>query len=247
MLQLKNEHSKWNSIYKMGGYAALSAVLVGVLEIVITFLPGGNTTQNTVLDWFMLFQTNPFLGLRDMGLLNILLNTLAIPIYFALYIAHKEGRQESHAALAAILALLGIGVFFATNRAFPMLALSRQYVTAVTAAQRAMLKAAGQSMLSVGASHTPGTFLGFFLVEAAGVLISIAMLRSKIFSNVTAFAGMLGFGILMAFEFFSSFVSGLSVATMIFAMFGGILSMVWYILIARRLFQLGQTLQVEQR
>ena len=113
-------------------------------------------------------------------------------------------------------------------------------MAATTDAQRAMLEAAGQSMLSVGESHTPGTFLGFFLSEVAGVVISIVMLRSKIFNNVTAYAGLLGFGILLVFEFFASFVSGLSEVTMTLAMFGGLLSMAWYILIARRLFQLGQ-------
>lgn len=50
----------WKSIYKLGGVAALSAVLVGLLEIVITFLPGGNVPQETVLDWFTLFQNNWF-------------------------------------------------------------------------------------------------------------------------------------------------------------------------------------------
>ncbi len=240
MMQSSNGHSKWNSIYKIGGAAALSAVLVGLLEIAITFLPGGNALQETVLDWFMLFKENWFLGLRNLGLLNILLNTLAILAYFALYAAHREDPNQPYAALAMIISFLGIGVFLATNRAFPMLALSKQYEVATTDAQRAMLEAAGQSMLSVGESHTPGTFLGFLLSEVAGVVISIVMLRGKIFSKVTAYAGIFGFGILLVFEFFSSFVSGLSEVTMVLAMLGGVLSMVWYILIARRLFHFGQ-------
>jgi hypothetical protein len=142
--------------------------------------------------------------------------------------------------LAVIISLLGIGVFLATNRAFPMLALSRQYAIATTDSQRAVLEAAGQSMLSVGQSHTPGTFLGFFLIELAGVLISFVMLYSGMFGKATAYSGMFGFGMLLVFEFFSSFVAGLNAVTMGLAMFGGILSMVWYIMIARRLFELGK-------
>jgi hypothetical protein len=230
----------WNSIYKLGGVAALSAVLVGLLEIVITFLPGGNASQETVLDWFRLFQENWFMGLRNLGLLNILLNILGILTYFAIYAAHREDPNQPYAAPATIISVLGIGIFLATNRAFPMLALSKQYASAASDAQRAVLEAAGQSMLSVGQSHTQGTFLGFFLSEIAGVAISIVMLRGKVFSNVTALAGILGFGILLIFEFFSSFVSGLSNVTLALAMFGGLLSMVWYILIAQRLFQLEQ-------
>jgi hypothetical protein len=180
------------------------------------------------------------MGLRNLGLLNVTLNTLAILIFFALYAAHRGNKNQPYAILALIISLLGIGVFYATNRAFPMLTLSNQYATATTDAQRTMLEAAGQSMLSVGQSHTPGTFLGFFLIEVAGIMMSLVMLRSKIFSKVTAYAGILGFGILLVFEFFSSFIAGLNNVTMLLAMLGGLLSMAWYILIAKRLFQLGK-------
>ena len=95
-------------------------------------------------------------------------------------------------------------------------------------------------MLSVGASHTPGTFLGFFLIEVAGILISIVMLRGKIFGKVAAYAGILGFGMLLVVEFLTSFVSGLQDVTILLFMFSGLFSMVWDILIARRLFQLGK-------
>ena len=234
-----NGNSTWESIYKIGGVAALSAVLVGIIESMIQFLPGGNVPHETILEWFLLFQASPFMGLRDLGLLNLFLNALAIPIYFALYAAHKENRNQPYAALAVIISLLGIGVFFATNRAFSMLDLSNQYAAATTDAQRAMLEAAGKSMISVGASHTPGTFLGFFLSEVAGLMISIVMLRGKIFSKTNAYAGILGFSILLVIEYFSTF-SGLSDVMMILFMIGGLLSMAWYILIAKRLFQLGK-------
>jgi len=240
MTRSENIQYQWSHIYKVGGVAAITAVLVGLAEIIITFLPGGNTTQETVIDWFMLFQTNGFMGLRDLGLLNMLLNALAILTYFALYTAHRQDRHQPYATLAMIIAFLGIGIFYATNRAFPMLALSQQYAVATTDAQRTILEAAGQSMLSVGQSHTPGTFLSFFFTEVAGVAISMVMLRSRIFSKVNAYAGILGFGMLLVFEFFSSFVSGLSAATMILAMFAGLFSMVWYILMAARFFQLGR-------
>jgi hypothetical protein len=237
-----NEKGLWAGIYKLGGLAALSTILVGVLEIAITFLPGGNTTQETARDWFLLFQTNGFMGLRDLGLLNIFLNVLGILTAFALYTAHRGNRYQPYITLAMILNILGVGIFYATNRAFPMLALSQQYAVATTDAQRAVLEAAGQAMLSVGQSHTPGTFLGFFFTEAAGVAFSIIMLRSKIFSKATAYMGILGFGLLLIFEFLSSFVSGLSAAVMLLAMVAGLSSMAWDILLARKLFQLGRNI-----
>ena len=230
--------SNWKSLYKVGAAAALIVVLVALIEIIITFFPGGSTSPETVIDWFTLFQDNWFLGLRNLGLLNIVITVLGIPTFFALYAAHRRVNQV-YAALAMIISFIGIAVFLATNRAFPMLELSSQYAAATTDAQRSILAAAGQAMLSVGKSHTPGTFIGFLLSEVAGITISVVMLRSKIFSKVTAYAGMLGFALLLIFEICSSFVPALFDVVMIIAMGGGILSMTWYILIARRLFQLG--------
>ncbi len=91
-------------------------------------------------------------------------------------------------------------------------------------------------MLSVGQSHTPGTFLGFLLSEVAGILISIVMLRSELFNKATAYVGIFGWGFLLVFEFASSFVAGLTSVTLVLAMIGGLLNMAWYILIAIRLF-----------
>jgi hypothetical protein len=226
-------------IYKIGGIAALGAVLVGVLEILITFLPGGNVPLETVLDWFTLFHENAFMGLRNLGLLNILLNALAILIFFALWAAHRQSPDRPYATLAALIAMLGVAVFFATNRAFAMWDLSNRYAAATTDAQRAAIETAGFVVLSTGRSHSPGTFWGFFLLEAAGVMMSAVMLHSGIFSKAAAVAGLLGFGMLAFFEVISSFVLGLDDVTMILAMFGGLLVMAWYVLIAARLFQLG--------
>lgn len=180
------------------------------------------------------------MALRNLGLLNIFLNLLAIFTYLALYGAHRETPYKPQAALAALISFLGIGVFLATNRAFAMLDLSQQYAAASSDNQRMLLEAAGVSLLSVGASHSPGTFLAFSLAESAGILVSYVMLRAKVFPKTAAYAGMLGFSILLLFEFMASFFSGLSQAAMLLATVGGLLSMVWYILIARSLFQINK-------
>jgi hypothetical protein len=240
MSNLLNQNSPWKVLFKVGGAAAIGAVLVGIVENLITFLPGGSAAQETVYDWFNLYNENWFLGLRNMGLLNLILNSLAVLTYAAIYAAHRNNRYQPFAGLAAVIAFLGIGVFFASNRAFSMLDLSRQYAAASGEQQKAILEAAGQAMLVVGASHTPGTFTGFALTEIAGILISFVMLKSSVFSKTTAYLGIAGFSVLLIFEFTASFFSGLGTGTMVLAAFGGILTMGWYILVAKRLFQLGE-------
>ena len=234
---LESTTSDWTNLYKLGGAAALLIVLTALIEILITFLPGGYTTSETVIDWFTLLQNNWFLGLRNLGLLNIVMVAFGIPLYLALYAAHRNVNQ-AFAALAMIISFIGVAVFYGTNRAFPMLELSTRYAAATTEAQRTILEAAGQAMLAVGQSHTPGTFLAFFLSEIAGILMAIVMLRGKVFSRGTAYAGIIGFGLLFVYEILSSFAPSVHDAILILAMVGGLASMVWYILIARRLFQL---------
>ncbi len=235
----KSVDGKWNSLYKIGGMAALGTVLVGVIEIAITFLPGGNTHEKTVLDWIALFQNNAFMGLRNLGLLNLFFNALDIPIFFALFSAHRKSNQTL-SALAMIVSFIGVAVFYATNRAFAMLDISNQYALATTEAQKSILAAAGQALLSVGQSHTPGTFIAFFLSESASLLISIAMLRGNIFSKANAYVGFWGFTFMLVFEVCSSFIPSIQSMAMIFAMLGGVLSIVWEILIALKLFRLAQ-------
>jgi hypothetical protein len=234
---LESTTSGWTNLYKLGGAAALLIVLTALIEIIITFFPGGYTTSETVIDWFSLLHNNWFLGLRNLGLLNIVMTALGIPMYLALYTAHRKVNQD-FATLAMVISFIGVAVFYSTNRAFPMLELSSGYAAATTQAQRMMFEASGQAMLSVGQSHTPGTFLAFFLSEIAGILMAIVMLRGKIFSKGAAYVGIAGFGLLFIYETLSSFVPSSHDASLILAMGGGLASMAWYILIARRLFQL---------
>jgi hypothetical protein len=65
------------------------------------------------------------------------------------------------------------------------------------------------------------------------------MLRGRVFRRAAAYAGIAGFGLLFVFEILSSFVPSMRNLALFVAMPGGLANMAWYILIARRLFQLG--------
>lgn len=235
----KNNRSHWQTLYTIGAIASLLGVAVSLTEIGLTFLPRGDASHLvTVTDWFTLLQSNPFMGLRNLGLLNMGFNALAVPVFLALYFAHRKTAPVP--ALFALLAtFFGSAVFFATNRALPMLELSGQYAAAATEAERAPLVAAGRVMLAVGASHTPGTFLAFFFSEIAGIVISVVMLRGNTFGKFNAYAGVLGFALLLIFEVSASFGAGMTDAVLMLAALGGFLSIAWYGLLALRLFHLG--------
>lgn len=229
-------------MYRLGAVAALLAVLFAVLEILITFIPGGERVSPELLTvplWFERLRANPLLELRNLGLINIFLTTFGVLLSFALFAAHRKV-NPGWTGLTLVISAIGGAVFFATNRRFSMLALSTRYAAATDEAQRAALVAAGEAMLAVGGSHTPGTFLAFSLSLAASLLMAWVMLRGGVFSRAAAYTGMAAFGFLLIFEILSVFVPALFDTAMIFAMMGGIAGLVWYIMVARQLLQLAK-------
>lgn len=230
----------WRPIYRLGAAAALLRVFVALAEMGISFLPGGDASTETVIEWFLLFQSHPLMGLRNMGLLNMGFNALAVPTYLALYAAHGRHRQRGLAALAAATALLGVAIFFATNRAFAMLDLSRQVAATSRETTRASLVAAGHAAFAVGGSHTPGTFPAFFLAEMAGILASVAMLSGFVFGRAAAWAGIAGFSLMGLFEILSAFAWGVDGRALTVAAVAGLLTMAWNVLLARTLLRLGR-------
>jgi hypothetical protein len=84
----------------LAAVTALGAVVAAVLEIAITFLPGGNVTPAAAGEWYALLLDNWFLGLRDLGLLNIVIDLLGMVTFLALYLAHRRTAERPLAGLA---------------------------------------------------------------------------------------------------------------------------------------------------
>ena len=228
--------SGWNSLYKLGGTTVLIAVVIPLAEVAIGFFPGvARATRETVtvIDWFTLFQTHWFLGLRNLGLLNLVGAALLAPTILAIYFAIRRD-HEAYGVLGTILFFVGLAVYVASSRAFPMLSLSGQYASATTDAQRSLLSAAGQAMLAEGQSRA-----GIPLVEFACLVMSVVMLRGKIFSKATAYAGILGNVLLIVVEVILTLKPMLPNWGMAIAMGAGLSMMTWYLLVGRRLLQLG--------
>lgn len=232
----ETQESRWKSLYMVGGIAALIMVVIPLAEVAISFLPGVaqlSTGTVTVIDWFTLFQNHWFLALRNLGLLNIIGAAFLAPTILAIYSALRRD-SEAYAAFGTILFFVGLAVYLASSRAFPVLSLSSQYAVATTDAQRSLLAAAGQAMLAEGQSRA-----GIPLMEFACLVISAVMLRGKVFSKATAYAGILGNALLIVVEIITTFARGLPSAGFVIAICGGLSLMTWYLLVGRRLLQLG--------
>ena len=226
--------SAWKPLYKVGGIAALiMAVLIPIQSFIfIAYPPPG-----TVIDYFTLFQNNKILGLLDLDLLLIVDNVLLILIYLALYTALRRA-NESFMAIALTFGLVGAVLHFASREAtFTLLSLSDQYAAATTDAQRAMFLAAGQAMLTI---YNGTAFdMSYVLSGVVLLIISVVMLRGNIFSKGTAYLGIL-MGVLMLIP------PTVGTIGLLLSLISLVPTLIWLILIARRLFQLGQGVSKEE-
>jgi hypothetical protein len=219
--------SHWNWLYKIGGAVALIILVlipIGAIPFIISPRP------TTVAGWFTLLQNNPLLGIALLDLPNLIVNIVGILLYLALYPALRRA-SESFMAIATTLGIVASALYITANPAFAMLSLNDQYAAAATDAQRATVLAAGQTILVIYQSSTAFN-VSYAFGAIATLILSIVMLRSNLFSKVTAYAGILASIITIGL-----FVPGIGLYISVFSLLPYAL---WLILTARTLFRLGR-------
>lgn len=230
----------WHWLYRAGGVAILISVVVfrrhfGA-EIALLVDMGLVSLEPPVsaLDWFTLLQDSRLLGLLLLDLFDIVNYALVGLMFLALYGALRRANKAAM-AVATACDLVGVAVYLASNQAFALLALSDRYAAASSDAQRATFLAAGEALL---ASHNPGGIhLGLLLVALAGLIASLVMLRSGVFSKATAAMGLMANGLVL------SYYVALPLAPAIAPLFPAVSApfrLIWYVLIARTLFRLAR-------
>ena len=221
--------SGWAGLYKLAGVSALLQVAIVINQLVI-FMSAPPPLEGTALEWFKLFQENPIIGLIDFEFPMVIYVILCIPIALALYTILRPV-NPSWTAVYLTLTLLGVMCFIAARPAFEMLYLSQAYAAAQNDAQRAMLLAAGEA--KVAAFHGTAFYINYILGSLTGLIISLVMLQSTLFSKKISYVRI------------ASSVCDFGLFLPVVGMFISILSVlflaIWNIMIARRLFQLGQT------
>lgn len=226
----------YKGLFKLGGVAAwIAAALILGEAIAFAFYP----QPGPISDWFMLFQRNPLIGLLDFWILELPMYAMFALVFLTLYILLRKA-NAGWMAIALVLALLGMGVFFATNNPFAMLSVSNQYATATTDADRSIFLAAGQALLVNTNQRAIGGFnMGLFLVSIAGLIISLVMLQSHTFSRSTAIFGILANAFSLA-DYLRQVLTSSPMIALLVILPSMILLIIWYIMIGRRLCQLGR-------
>jgi hypothetical protein len=241
--------SGWKALYETGAVAALVAAIVfrrnlsvEVMQFkgfgIIHGVPA--TWPSSAMDWYSLLQDNALVGLVLLNVVDAINYCLVGLMFLSLHGALRRA-SKSAMVIATACALVGIGVYLASNQSFALLSLSRQYAAAATDAQRSTLLAAGEALLVIEHPSVvyqgTGVHTSFFLVVTAGLIASLVMLRSSSFGKATAIVGVLANGIrLCGFVALAFAPSIYSFAIPISAPF----RVTWYVLIALKLFRLAR-------
>jgi hypothetical protein len=220
--------SDLNLFYTFSGAAALGMAIIILIQFAV-FMSAPPPYNGTALDWFRLFQGNPLSGLIGFELLMVVYTILSIPISLALYMTLK-GASPAFTGLFLALSLTGVIAFVAARPALEMLNLSQAYAGATSEEQRSMYLAAGETLVAV--FHGTAFQVSYLLGSISGLIVSWVMLRSRIFSKATA-----AVRIASSVCDFGLYVPVIGIYISIFSV---LFLLVWNVLIARRLFQLGR-------
>jgi hypothetical protein len=213
----------WQWLYKIGAVAALLTLVIIPFSVIAFFI-----WPSFPDDILVVIQEDWFAGLMSLDFLYLLGNFFAIPFFLVLYVTLKQV-NESWAVIALTLGFLGLVCIVPSRPILEMFALSDQFAAATTDAQRAIYQAAGEAVLAL--FHGTAYHVHYILGSASLLITSFLMLQSDTFSKATAYVG-----IVTNIVVFGLYVPQIGVYLSLLSVVGYV---IWYILIGRRLYQLG--------
>jgi hypothetical protein len=241
-------NSDWRFLYRLGGAAALIAVIFFRRNLSAEFSAFNGfgifkmpqTESVSAGEWFALLNSSRFVGLVYLGLTD-LVNYLLVGLLFLALGAALRKTNRGAVFLALSLAWAGIIIFFTTNQAFSLLSLAEQFASATGDGRRSLLLAAGEALLAV---NNPGRVLSglgslsaLLLVTLAALTFSVLMLRSDAFNKASAWVGILSAGFqLLYFPFLFLAPDLVALPFVLSAPF----RVTWYVLAAIKLFKLAR-------
>ncbi|GAB1483015.1 hypothetical protein MASR2M78_18310 [Treponema sp.] len=233
--------TQMKNIYRLGAVATFMLLIGIIIDIVFGSMSSGGdltTLPQSAVAHFEQFRTNWLLGLYNLDLLNSIMQLISIPVFFVLFLAHRKS-ESALALLGLVLFLVGATLFVSGNVALPMFELSGKYFTADSDAQRSLFAAAGEALLIRGSHGSFGVFFAFILPSLAGIVMSLAMLRGKVFSRLNSWLGILGGALLLCYIVLVTFFPGTKSIAIAMAMPGGLMQMAWMLLFSIRLLLLS--------
>jgi hypothetical protein len=227
----KNPHQRWIDLYKISCVSCLVFVASIVIAVIAYFIWPYTPGFTTVESIFVLLQENRMGGLISLDFLMVLMMPIMILPLLGLWAALKPV-NESYAIIALALGLIGTTIIFAGRPVAEMAYLSDQFADATSEVARSQYLAAGEALHAL--FNGTAWMSSMFLIGISGVINSLLMLRSKFFTKATAYVG-----IIVSIAGLGFLFPGIGPILSLAATIGGV---IWYLQIARTLYQFGWSL-----
>jgi hypothetical protein len=226
--------SSWKSLCRTGGVAAWLLMVYSLVTMVQLLVLGGQPA--TAAEAFSLIQQNRIVALLRLDLPTV----LALPLYYLVFLGlfaalHRDDLPDT--TLATALAFVGVTLLLATPMGLSMVPLSDRYAAAASEEARSQLLGAGEAIMAADMWHATGAFVGSILLQGGAVLVSLAMLRTRVFGKTTAYVGLVTHGLDLLHAVTIPFMPRVGFLLMAVA---GPLYVVWFPLIGRRLIALSR-------
>ena len=232
-----NLHPSHKTIYRLGGLICVLLILYSFATMIVMFSIG--TPPETIAECFSMLSQNKFLGLLRLDILTVFTMPLYYILFYSIYIALKNHDSDT-LRISIILVFAGLTLFLATPSVFSYLHLSDKYAIATSELEKSQLLAAGEAILASDMWHGTGAKIGGILIQIGALIISILMLKNKVFTKVTAYVGILTHGLDLLHIFIGFFLPALGGILMAIA---GTLYLAWFPLIGLRLYKLSKQIK----
>jgi hypothetical protein len=220
-------------LYRIGGVAATLQLVVILGYAVVAAVLGSKPPSADA--YFLVYLESPAAAFLRGDFLLLILIGLYLGTFPALYAALRR-ESPVYAALATLFTIMAVAGTFATESTFSLHHLGSQFITA-SEVQRSHLIAAAEAVIASDMWNSSAGYMGGILLQGSGVIISVIMLRSKDFSKVTAYAGLLGNGFDLLQHTIHPFAPSIAAPIQ---MFMGIFYFAWFPLLARDFFRLAK-------
>lgn len=223
---------RWRDLYRIGGMAALLQ-LVAILAVIVARAVLG-PKPDTVEEFFAIQRASPLAAILRGDFLLLFLIGGYLGTFPALFLSLRRSSPVT-VSFATLFTFVAVILSFSTESTFSLLHVGNQYAAATGEVIRSQITAAGEAVIASDGWNSSAGYMTGILLQGGGVMISLVMLRSRDFSKVTAFAGLLGNALDLVQHVLHPFTPALS-ATIQMVM--GPFYFVWFPMLARDLFRL---------
>jgi len=236
-MELAHEEETSHSLrrlYLFSGGICFLFLLYSLSTMLIMLLIG--TPPKTIEECFAMLKENRFFGFLRLDILTVFI----MPFYYILFYAIKRSvikpdRELSN--ISTLLVFIGLTLFLATPSVFSFVKLSDMYHLTDDIAEKERLLAAGNAIYASDMWHGTGALVGGLLQQCGAVLVSIVMMKSKVFTKTLSVIGIITHGldflhILMGF--FSPVIGAMILAI------GGTLYLIWFPMLGIQLIGLSK-------